>query len=185
MKHSAELGGLGAPTAMLRHPLSATEAPEELVHCTIRVCVPDAVVHAADGDADSCAGVQTLHGPALHATTTLGHMKRLQGRSVGSVCGPHSASAAGSTVPLTSRTQLGEGLRDTPRLVTSLALVMQSAEQGLQKFEASQNAPRHGSGSHFMTEGGGTRPRPTHSVWPTTAVVPLGDTSTHCTVRPL
>ena len=72
---------------------------------------------------------------------------------------------------------------DTPRLAVSLALAMQAEEQGPQSLAASQTAPRHGSESQSITEGGGTRPRPTHWLWLMTNAVPLGDTSTHCTVR--
>lgn len=65
----------------------------------------------------------------------------------------------------------------------SLALVMQGVEQVVQSLAASQNAPRHRLESHIITEGGGTRPRSTHSLWPTTEAVPLEDTSIHCTAR--
>jgi hypothetical protein len=86
---------------------------------------------------------------------------------------------------LTARTQRGADLVDTPRLAESLALVIQREEQGPQSLTASQNTPRHGSGSHSITEGGETRSRPTHWLLLTTDAVPLGDTVTHCTVRDL
>lgn len=101
------------------------------------------------------------------------------------VCGPHSVSATAWVVPLTTRTQRGADLVDTPRLAGSLALVMHGAEQGPQSLAITQNAPRHGSGSHSITEGGETRVRPTHWLLLTTDAVPVGKTSTHCTVRDL
>jgi hypothetical protein len=99
------------------------------------------------------------------------------------VWGPHSTSSTACVVPFNVRTQRGADAVDTPRLAGSLALVMHGAEQGPQSLAASQNTPRHGSGSHSITEGGGTRPWSTHWLWSATDAMPPGATSTHCTVR--
>ncbi len=104
---------------------------------------------------NSWTDMETMQYMAAHAQVAL-HMQPTM------VCGPHSVSATAWVVPLTTRTQRGADLVDTPRLAGSLALVMQGAEQGPQSLAASQNTPRHGSGSHSITEGGETRPRPTH-----------------------